>query len=299
MVSTKKVDLFLDSGAYSAKTLKIVINIQDYIKFIKRHEKIIEVYANLDVIGDPKATLENQKIMEGAGLHPLPVFHHPRSPSHWKYLDYYVGRYKYIALGGITGERAFTYFNTVFRNYICDDKGMPKVKVHGFGLTSLRLMLEYPWYSLDSTSWVITGRLGSIYVPMFRDGKWIYNENSLKITVSSRSPFANVKDKHFNTLSPNVQKLILKYIEYKGYKLGESIFKNVEQSYSPKDNERWAEKKPLDKKAKRSLEIVKEPGISNTYQLRDELNIIYFQDFEEASPPWPQPYQPRRVKGFF
>ena len=49
----KKVELFLDSGAFSAWSQKIEINIQDYISFIKEHEDVIDIYANLDELGMP------------------------------------------------------------------------------------------------------------------------------------------------------------------------------------------------------------------------------------------------------
>ena len=44
MPEEKKVELFLDSGAYSAKSQGVIINIQDYIKFIKENKDVISVY---------------------------------------------------------------------------------------------------------------------------------------------------------------------------------------------------------------------------------------------------------------
>ena len=57
----KKINLFLDSGAYSAWSKGVTIDIDEYISFIKKNIKYITVYANLDVIGDPEATYRNQK----------------------------------------------------------------------------------------------------------------------------------------------------------------------------------------------------------------------------------------------
>ena len=303
-----KVDLFLDSGAFSAWTQGIEIDIQEYIDFIKEHKDIIEVYANLDVIsrGDTLAakkesaqkTLENQKIMEKAGLYPLPVFH---IGEPLKYLEYYINNYEYIALGGMVGKQKSTlipWLDKCFGQFICDKKGIPKVKIHGFGLTSLSLMLRYPWYSVDSTSWVTTGRMGSIYVPRFRNGKWIYDENSWIIAVSSRSPSSKEAGKHIHTLSPKQKEIILKYIHEKGYKLGKSRFENVSQSHELAKNERWAEKKPKNKSTRRLLEIIEEPGLSNRYQLRDEINIMYFQDLEKTMFDWPWPFKQTGMKGF-
>ena len=63
IMEKNKVDLFLDSGAFSAETQGAKIDIQEYIDFIKEHQDVIEVYANLDVIGDPVSTWKNQKII--------------------------------------------------------------------------------------------------------------------------------------------------------------------------------------------------------------------------------------------
>jgi len=307
-LSSVSVDVFLDSGAYSAWTQGIEINIQDYIDFIKQHQDIIDIYANLDVISidgkrgsklTAELTLKNQKIMEEAGLRPLPVFH---IGEPFEYLEYYIKRYDYIGLGGMVGVPRNTlilWLDECFDKYICDEKGMPKVKIHGFGLTSFSLMLRYPWYSCDSTSWVITSRIGSIYVPRFKNGKWIYDENSWKISVSSRSPNKKEAGQHIDTLPPKQREIVLQYIHEKGYKLGKSRFEYVDQDHELAENERWAEKKPKDKNAKRLVEIIEEVGICNDYRLRDELNIIYFQDLEKTLPEWPWPFKRENVvKGF-
>jgi len=307
-LSSVSVDVFLDSGAYSAWTQGIEINIQDYIDFIKQHQDIIDIYANLDVISidgkrgsklTAELTLKNQKIMEEAGLRPLPVFH---IGEPFEYLEYYIKRYDYIGLGGMVGVPRNTlilWLDECFDKYICDEKGMPKVKIHGFGLTSFSLMLRYPWYSCDSTAWVITSRNGSIYVPRFKNGKWVYDENSWKISVSSRSPNKKEAGQHIDTLPPKQREIVLQYIHEKGYKLGKSRFEYVDQDHELAENERWAEKKPKDKNAKRLVEIIEEVGICNDYRLRDELNIIYFQDLEKTLPEWPWPFKRENVvKGF-
>jgi hypothetical protein len=309
--SENKVQLFLDSGAYSALTQNTVIDIQEYIQFIKDHQDVIHVYANLDVIcqsdgrgkkstqaleQSARASFENQMIMERAGLNPIPCFHLGENP---KWLKRYLDRgYDYIAIGGSVGTPSnilIKWFDELFSEYLTDDQGMPRVKLHAFGVTSLVLMTRYPWYSVDSTSWVVTSRMGMIYVPRFKGGEWIYDENSWKITVSSKSPTRKEKGEHIDTLSPDDRGIILNYIHDKGYELGASEFRYVDQSHKPeKGVESWAEKKPESKSKKRLLEIITKPGISNKYQLRDELNIIYFSDLEKSMPAWPWPFQKER-----
>jgi hypothetical protein len=297
----KRVELFLDSGAYSAWSQGKEINIDEYISFIKENKEVIDVYANLDVIGNAEATWNNQMRMEKAGLKPLPVFHYGEDLKWLKrILDQ---NYGYISFGGMvpisTGD-LIHWLDQLFKIYICDPDGMPHTKVHGFGLTSLRLMLRYPWYSVDSTSWVVTGRMGSIYIPKYKGGKWIYDEDSWKIAVSNRSPNTKEAGKHITTMSPMEKKILLNYIHEKGYQLGSSEYKIVDQGYELAENERFCDKKPSDKKEKREVEIIVEPGISNVYQLRDEMNILYFLDLEKSMPEWPWAFKLESVqKGFF
>jgi len=301
-----KVDLFLDSGAFSAWTQNTEINIQEYIQFIKENKEVINVYANLDVIGvggkqpnelTAKLTLQNQRIMEKEGLKPLPCFHFGEPI---KYLKHYIRNYDYLALGvaGNSGSKLIPWCDELFSKHICDENGIPKIKIHGFAVTSLPLMLRYPWYSVDSTSWVVTGRMGSIYVPRYKVGKWIYDEQSWKVAVSNRSPNKKEAGQHIETIPPLQKKIILEYIHSKGYKLGVSEFKKVKCSYELKENEKWAEKKEKNQ-TERLLEIIKEPGISNKYQLRDEMNIIYFLDLEKSLPEWPWAFKKNESKKLF
>jgi len=296
-INAPKVDLFLDSGAYSAKTQGVKINISEYIQFIKDHQDILGAYANLDVIGNAAGTWENQRTMEKAGLSPLPVFHQGEDE---RYLKRYLKRYDYIALGGLVGSSTKVieaWLSRIFKDYICDEKGWPIVKVHGFGLTSFPLLIRYPWYSVDSTSWVITGRLGSIHIPRYRGGKWIYDELAWKIAVSNRSPSSKEAGKHITTLTPKEKEIFLSYIHSKGYQLGSSSFRKEPQTYQLKDNERWSEKKPADKAAKRQVECIEEPGICNQYHLRDEMNIIFYLDLEKSLPEWPWQFTPVATQG--
>lgn len=62
----KRVSMFLTGGGD---------NIDEYIAYIKENQAYVDVYCNLDVIGDPVRTWENQRYMERQGLKPLPVYH--------------------------------------------------------------------------------------------------------------------------------------------------------------------------------------------------------------------------------
>ena len=48
---------FLDSGAYSAMSRGVTIDLSEYCSFIKQYREKIDPYASLDVIGDWKGCL--------------------------------------------------------------------------------------------------------------------------------------------------------------------------------------------------------------------------------------------------
>lgn len=304
--SLSKVSLFLDSGAFSAWKQGVGIDIHDYIDFIKQYEDVIDVYANLDVIGlegeqpnetTARMTLENQEIMEEAGLSPLPCFHFGEP---FEYLDFYAEHYDYLALGvaGNTGLRIAPWLDKCFSDHICGEDGFPEVKVHGFAVTHPALILRYPFYSVDSTTWIYAGRVGDIFVPRPRDGRWVFDETPWRINVSSRNKKTEEAGKHIDTLPPRQAQVVLNYIHDSGYKLGKSRYKKVPQSYEPKDDERWAERVPKDSHADRLLEITEEAGVSNSYQKRLKLNTKYFIDLEAAMPEYPWPFKGKQVRGF-
>ena len=203
--------LFLDSGAYSAFTKSLEINIDQYITFIKKHKQFITQYAGLDVIGNAKETLKNQQYMESKGLNPIPCFH---CKEDYKYLEYYSQNYDYIALGGVAqlkgSKRALkNWLDDIWNKYLVNNNGTAKIKVHGFGITSVEIMRRYPWYSVDSTSWVLTSRFGSVFCNIGD-----YN----KITVSNKGD--TTKPDHFNQFNEYEKQVIKDY------------FKNLGDGYS-------------------------------------------------------------------
>ena len=156
------IDWFLDSGAFSAFSQKTKINIDQYADFIHKHKADLNVYANLDSIGDPQQTQKNQDYLEAQGLNPLPVFHYGENI---KILEGLIEKYDYIALGGMVPipSKTLIHWLDFVWEYLCDEEGRPKIKVHGFGMTTRHLIKRYPWFSIDSTSPIIGAAMGRIY----------------------------------------------------------------------------------------------------------------------------------------
>ncbi len=226
--------VFIDSGAYSAFTQESSINIDDYIKFLQEYKNNIDLYANLDSIGDDVKTLENQKHMESNGLNPLPCYHYGEDI---KYLKYYVDNYEYFALGGMVGgsrNQLEYWLDNLWWKYLVDQKtGKAIIKIHGFGLTSEKLLMKYPWYSADSVSWVLTGRYGSVFCDL---------GTFTKIKLSNKGDIKGLT--HYHQLPQHDQDQIREY------------FKNFKTGYTIEE-------------------------LSNVYQKRDQVNILYFKNLEK------------------
>lgn len=182
--------IFLDSGAFSAYTQGVTIDLPKYCNFIKRNSDIIEVASVLDAVGDPHQTYLNQKEMESHGVSPLPCFHYGEDE---RYLEYYVANYEYITLGGmvpISTPDLLKWLDRLWDRYLTDGAGRARLKVHGFGLTVIKLMERYPWYSVDSSSWVQISSVGSIIHPDYG-----------VIAMSNTSPNRKQEGRHFDTFS--------------------------------------------------------------------------------------------------
>jgi len=159
--------IFIDSGGFSAFTQGAEINIDEYCDFIKKYNKHITAYAQLDVIGDEQGTQDNLEYMEKQGLKPLPVFHFK---GDFKRLETLSNKYEYICLGGLV---PLARRKDILKSHLdkCFKIIKNKCKVHGFGMTGIEILKRYPWYSVDSTSWIEAIRRGTYYE--FKNGEMI------------------------------------------------------------------------------------------------------------------------------
>ena len=132
--------------------------------------KIHHVYViNLDVIPgemgkNPTADqihssaekgFENLEKLEGMGLKPIHIFHQFED---FKWLDILAKRQPYIGISpsnACSVKERHNWLRHVF--YHMKDK---LVRTHGFGVTAKKLMEDFPWYSVDSSSWAAVAIYG-------------------------------------------------------------------------------------------------------------------------------------------
>lgn len=190
-IRAEGIKVFLDSGAFSAFTQGVQIDIGKYCDYIHKNADIVAFPSVLDAIGDAEGTFHNQHEMERRGVRPLPCFHYGEPLD---LLQYYVERYEYITIGGmvpISTPQLKIWLDDLWGEYLTDSEGKPKVKVHGFGLTSLPLMTRYPWYSVDSSTWVQWAANGMILIPT-RTGQ---------LDVSNKSSRRKIPGQHLDSVT--------------------------------------------------------------------------------------------------
>lgn len=203
-------DVFIDSGAFSAHSRGIKIDIDKYCAIIKKYN--IKLYAGLDVIGDPVKTKENQWYMEMQGLNPIPTFHFGSDLNELRILK---DKYPYIALGGLVPyakekPTLMAWLDKCFKVIKLD------CKVHGFGMTGIDILLRYPFYSVDSTSWLSGEKRGEVL--MFNRGK-IYPvefRNKNKVFEHGLDPAIFLDDKEKNYRNRSVEN-IRQYMKVEKY----------------------------------------------------------------------------------
>ena len=189
-----KSKLFIDSGAYTAHTKGKVVDVDEYIQFINSIDDQVATFAQVDHIpgewGKPKTpeqlaeapilSWENYLYMVTRVKSPKklqPIFHQGEDFKYLKQMLNYtypadvldkscVGQHiDYIGIScnkEVSSNDWVDWFNEVFK--IIKESPDPNVKTHAFGMTSLRILEQFPFYSADSTSWVRSASFGNLLV---------------------------------------------------------------------------------------------------------------------------------------
>lgn len=198
--------VLLDSGAFSAFNSKVQIPLERFASFCVKHQQNFHLIASLDVIGDAVASMENYERLRDAGATVFPTFHYGEPTE---FLEKMKRMSDVIGIGGVAqlggGKKLLNWMDTVWSRLV-DSSGKPTHRVHGFAVTAPSLITRFPWYSVDSMSWLFSASNGSVCV---FDGRRLFN-----VVVSDTS--SAVKDlggMHYNTLSAAEKKVLHDYID--------------------------------------------------------------------------------------
>lgn len=191
-----KGKLFIDSGAFTAWTKGVKINVDEYIEYLNTYKDYIYLAGQVDSIAGErtrlatfdeqceaaKSTWENYLYMYEKLDRPSMLVYTFHIGENIKYLkqalewkDNFGKPMEYLALGGTVGKPVplkVEWYNTCWN--IIKKSSNPNIKVHAFGMTSLPLLEQFPFYSADSTSWIMTGATGSVLTPI---GSIVVSEN--------------------------------------------------------------------------------------------------------------------------
>ena len=220
--------LFLDSGVFGAWSRGRKIDIKKYIKFIRDNEDYIHVYATVDEIPGvfgQKRTLDqveysalhsyqNHQRLKDAGLSPIPIYHQGESIK-WLYKLLEDGE-RYIGIStakDLPWREQRSWLDHVF-TVITNEEGRPYVRTHGFGITNVKFLLRYPWYTVDSTTWALSAGYGQIYLPRFIAGKPDYNGLPLILSISDRD--RSFKKTTYSALGRTQQRHLLEHLQKLG-----------------------------------------------------------------------------------
>lgn len=144
--------VILDSGAFTVQSSGISIDVEAYAAFAAENLELFDVVVNLDSIaGDLEESRRNLATLRAAGVPAIPVFHEGEP---FEELEKILAESDFVGLGfARVGPRLknksparLSWLEETF------EKIGDRAKVHGFAMT--RLADDFPFFSVDSTTWI-------------------------------------------------------------------------------------------------------------------------------------------------
>lgn len=160
-----------DSGAFSAQTQGTPVDIGAFSEWAARWRNDLFWIASLDVIGDAKGSRRNYDTLRKRGLDVIPTIHYGEKPN---LISSYANEgVDFIGLGGMVGfkgepMRLLRWALSMFR-YARDKH--PEVRFHGWGVTHPDLVMNLPWFSVDSSGFSAAYRYARLTLFDPRSGK--------------------------------------------------------------------------------------------------------------------------------
>lgn len=287
------IGLFIDCGAWTAYTKGVKLTLDDYCAFLTARNNPNDIYLSLDVMHNGKKSFTNWQEMVKRGFKPIPIYH---SSTDIKYLIMYLeAGVEYLAMGALakvhTGSRIAS-LDEIWQKHLVDAKGFPLIKIHGLGLTSLRIVTRYPWYSVDSTSWQQAGMWGMLFMPRKVNGEFNYAEHSYKRFVSTRAP-RGTGEAHILDCSKEEQRLAREFVESCGVEWGESKLRPAGRKETVGENEIMWSKTRRGKPLPPTIETLVVKGVINDHMCRNIVNFKFFERLSRQLPAYPWSFKPK------
>lgn len=158
-------DFILDSGIFSFLNGKNAKNVDwekymfEYAEFVKKYE--IKNYVEIDIdkmVGLAEVEKLREKLNKKVGWKCIPVWHMNRGYDKWLEI---CRDYDYVCFGAfLTDGLEKSKFHMI--QQFLEDAKKENCKVHGLGFTNFEWLKKLKFYSVDSSSWTVGNRFGSI-----------------------------------------------------------------------------------------------------------------------------------------
>ncbi len=230
VMMNRAVNLMLDSGAFSAWKKRLHIDLDDYIAFIKHNEGCFDTIVNVDVIpgwagkrpsedqveASAAKGWENLKELEKAGIDAMPVYHMGER-RYW--LERMIDEgCEYVGISPSndrTTDQKREWLDEVY-HFLCGDRGYPEIKTHGFGVTATSLVHRYPWFSVDSTTWLKLGANGGVQIPKPGKGDDDYDYTTSPESIAMSKRGTESVGRLFTSLGERERAYVTRYITDQG-----------------------------------------------------------------------------------
>lgn len=253
--------LLIDSGAHSAHTKGITLDLEEYIGFVNENIDKFTLYVQVDKIPGvyrmpktakdwleaPQLSWENYLYMREKSKDPsklVPVFHQGEDLK-WlrNMLDYTFSdgsHIPYIGLsprGDVSLKAKYDFSAECFATI--HNSSNPNVKTHAFGATSLEMLERLPYTSADSTTWVLVSAFGQVWMPNCIDGD--INGVGIKLGVSEENRSHPTATQTYWEQPAKIKKKLDDYFESIGTNIEElSVSHSARALASAKYVQNWA-----------------------------------------------------------
>lgn len=158
-----------------------------YCSFLEKAAVFSDAFAELDVesiVGNELVWEWRERLVAASGnaVEKIIISPHHRLEDREE-MNRITSRFKYLGLGrrkdGLTYSSFFTEWLPVLKKN--------KIKVHGWALTTFENITQLPFYSVDSTTWLMGGKFGTTYVYDgslkldSHDSSWKHNRRSMRL----------------------------------------------------------------------------------------------------------------------
>lgn len=211
---------FMDSGAFTAHTQGITIDVDSYLEFVNTYDDFLDLIAQVDTIPGvfrqpkseadfrdaPEQTWKNYLYMRERIHSPqklIAVFHQGEDIRFLRRM--LAEGVPYIGVSPANDKFVTTktaWIDKVFE--VIHQTGRKDVKTHGFGITHVETLEQYPFTSADSATWMRAAIFGGIRTPY---------------GIVNVSDKMKKKPDHISYLSAEQQEKVIQYLEGHGFNM--------------------------------------------------------------------------------